>query len=75
MSPRSGNPHDLHNLENYCAVHDACMHGFSSFIVHDCPIIDIPDYRALTIGAPVYCQGGLVIHVQKTLDINDRHPV
>jgi hypothetical protein len=51
------------------------MDGFASFIVHDGLTIDVLNRRMLTIKGPVYCQGDLVIHVEKTLDINDRHQV
>lgn len=64
------------SYENYLAVHERRMESLSHYFVErdSLSFVIIPPTNVLLRGS-VYCRGGLVLHVENTLSINDRRQV
>lgn len=73
---QQGDRHGWNNLDNYLAVHDACMADLQEYFVEGHTLqIETVDQRTLRLHGSVYCHGGLVLHVTKFLELNDAHQV
>lgn len=66
---------DWHDLEHYLAVHDQCLERSCQYFVEN-PELVVPRVRGaktVRIHGDLFCKGGLVIHVDKSLEVDDRH--
>jgi len=73
---RRGESHVWNSYENYLAVHEKCMESLSHYFVESDSLsfVAIPPTNILLKGS-MYCQGSLVLHVEKTLAVNDLRQV
>lgn len=68
--------HGWNSYENYLAVHEKCMESLSQYFVEwdSLSFVLLPPSRILLSGS-VHCRGGLVLHVEKMLEVNERRQV
>lgn len=69
-------PHGWNSYENYLAVHEKCMESFSHYFVEWDSLLFTPlPPSGVSLTGSIYCHGGLVLHVEKTLEVNNRKQV
>ncbi len=74
--PRPGDPHGWTSLQNYLNVHHRRLDNLrGDFIVADNLRYDFPSPWLFEIRGRIFCQHGLFLDVDKTLEINRRQQV
>ncbi len=74
--PRRPRSHGWLNLDHYLATHDAQLRWFTDWcIVENRLVVLVSGPGTLRIAGRIRCQGGLVLDVAKTLEVDDRNRV
>lgn len=72
---KMGDRHGWISYDRYLAIHDACMDDFREHWIVEDNLEWIPEEEDFRLKGTIRCLNGLLLHVNKVLETNDRHQV